>query len=211
MKLAFLAPLTLGLALGGPALQAGDRPLFGGAVHVNLPVSELKSDAHDRVGFGAAFHVAVDLGGGHLLRPRLDVDTYRVKGAYDSGSDHQATLDLSGVGLGVDYLHHFGGRADRGLYALAGLGVKRWSVDYGSYDRQGDTVTTASTDARRRTSLEAALGLGYQVKAWFGLEARYTHSRYEGTEGVRLYESTPNSPAASRDAGAFQVAATFRW
>lgn len=211
MKLATLAPLTLALVLAGPALRSGDRPLFGGGVHANLPLSELKSDTHGRVGWGAAFHVTLDLGRGHLLRPRLDVDTYRVKGAYDSGDDHQDTLDLTGLGLGADYLYYPGGRTDAGLYLLGGLGVKRWSVDYGSMDRQGATVTTVSAEGRRRTSLATTLGLGLQVTSWFGVEARATHARYEGTAGVPLAGSTPSSPAADREAVAFQLGATFRW
>lgn len=211
MNLAPLAPLTLVLALAGPALRGGDRPLFGGAIHANAPLSELKSDTHGRLGGGAAFQVTFDLGHGHLLRPQLGVDATRAKGALDSGSDHQETIDLTGVGLGVDYLYHPGGRRDAGLYLLAGLGVKRWSVDYGTMDRQGTTTTTSTTEARRHTSLAASLGVGYQVTAWLGLEARLSHSRYEGTTGVRLSGSTPDSPAAVRAANTFQVGATFRW
>lgn len=211
MKFALSAPLALALALCPAGLQAGDRVQFGGAVQVNLPFTDLKSDAHGRLGWGAAFQVAVDLGGGHLIRPRLSVDSYRLKGPLSLSGDRQDSVGLTGTGLGADYLYYLGGKKDGGLYLLGGLGAKRWSVDFSSYDRQGNTYSYSVTEAHRRTSLESALGLGYQVKSWFGVEARLTHSRYEGTEGVRLSDSTPTSPVADRDALAFQVGATFRW
>jgi hypothetical protein len=208
-------PLFLALPLlagsGAHSLQAGDKVAFGGAVSLNLPQGELKTDTHDKVGGALAFQVAFDLGSGHLLRPKAEVNLFRVKDVKRSGSDTRDTVELTGLGLGVDYLYHFGGNARQGAYALGGLSVQRWEVDYGSYSHQGSSSSMSTEATRRRTSLGAALGLGYQVNSWFGMEARYTTSRYEGSRDATLGNSTPGDPGISRDAAAVQLSATFRW
>ncbi|HJV22279.1 MAG TPA: hypothetical protein VJ570_06270 [Holophagaceae bacterium] len=206
-----LLVLPLLASAGIHPLRAGDKVAFGGAVSLNLPQGDLKTDTHDKVGGGLAFQVTFDLGGGHLLRPKAEVNLFRVKDARRAGTDTHDTVDLTGVGLGVDYLYPFGGDARRGAYALGGLSVQRWEVDYGTYTHTSDTSATSNETARRRTALGATLGLGYQVNAWFGLEARYAYSRYEGSRDATLADSTPGAPGITRDAGAFQLAATFRW
>jgi len=192
-------------------LSAGDRVAFGGAVSLAFPQGELKTDTHDKVGGALAFQVTFDLGGGHRLRPKAEATLYRVKDVRRPGSDTHDTVDLTGAGLGVDYLFALGGGGGRGAYLLGGLSVQRWEVDYGTYAHTSSSSSTSSETTRRRTSLGAALGLGYQVNAWFGLEARYAHSRYEGSRDAVLADSTPGAPGVTRDAGAFQLSATFRW
>ncbi|HJW33639.1 MAG TPA: hypothetical protein VJ505_09775 [Holophagaceae bacterium] len=205
--------LTLPLlaASGAHPLQAGDKVAYGGAVSLNLPQGDLKTDTRDKVGGGLAFQVAFDLGGGHLLRPKAEVNLFRVKDVKRSGSDTHDTVDLTGLGLGVDYLYHFGGSVRQGAYALGGLSLQRWEVDYGTYAHQGSSASMSTEATRRRTSLGAALGLGYQVNHWFGVEVRYALSRYEGSRDATLGNSTPDSPGIARDADAVQLSATFRW
>lgn len=206
-----LLTLPLLALAGAHSLQAGDRVAYGGAVSLNLPQGELKTDTHGKVGGGLAFQVAFDLGGGHLLRPKAEVNAFRVKDVKRSGSDTHDTVDLTGLGLGADYLYYLGGNARRGAYVLGGLSVQRWEVDYGTYAHQGNNASMSNESTRHRTSLGAALGLGYQVNSWFGLEARYTFSRYEGSHNAALGDSTPGDPGITRNAAAVQLSATFRW
>ena len=206
-----LLALPLLVASGAHSLQAGDKVAYGGAVSLNLPQGDLKTDTQDKVGGALAFQVAFDLGHGHLLRPKAEVNLFRVKDVKRAGSDTHDTVDLLGLGLGADYLYYFGGSARQGAYALGGLSVQRWEVDYGTYAHQGSSSSMSSEATRRRTSLGAALGLGYQVNRWFGLEARYSTSRYEGSRDATLGSSTPEAPGISRDAAAMQLSATFRW
>ena len=207
-RLPLLPLLTLTAVL---PLSAGDRPAFGGAVSLAFPQGELKTDTHDKVGGALAFQVTFDLGGGHRLRPKAEVSLFRVKDARRPGSDTHDTVDLTGAGLGMDYLYALGGGNGRGPYLLGGLSVQRWEVDYGTYARTSSSSSTTNEVTRRRTALGAALGAGYQVNSWFGLEARYTHSRYEGSRDALLADSTADAPGATRDAGAFLLSATFRW
>lgn len=197
------------LALGTSPLLAGDRTKIGGAVSLNLPLGDLKTDTHDKPGLGAAFQVTFDLGAGHAIRPRADLKGYQVQVSRRAGTDAWASTELVGLGVGVDYLHYFAGRTDRGLYAVAGLNLQHWEVAFTSYDADLSSHTAQST--HRKTTLGGALGLGYQVTTWFGVEARYTHARYEGAQGLSLADSTPGSPATGRTAAALELAATFRW
>ncbi len=204
-----LTATALFLSSGAQPLQAGDKVKFGGAAILALPTSDLKSDTNDKPGFGAAFQVTFDFGKGHALRPRADVVVYDVKKRRLPGTDSREYTELVSYGLGLDYLYHFGGRTDRGLYAIAGLGVQHWNVSITTHD--GDMDHYAYDTSRKKTTLSGALGLGYQVNTWFGLEARYATASYEGTRDVALVDSTAQTPSANRTGGAVQIAATFRW
>lgn len=207
LRLGLAAALLL--AAGAQPLRGADRPKFGGAVTLSLPTSDLKTDTKDKVGFGAAFQVTFDLGQGHAVRPRADFTVYNLKETRLSGSDAREYKELVSYGLGADYLYYVKGRADQGVYLLAGVGVQRWNVAINTHDSDDDRYTSETT--HRKTSVGGAVGLGVQVNHWFGVEARYAFSRYEGTQGVTLADSTAQSPAVTRNAGAVQIAATFRW
>lgn len=200
------------LLAGAPSLRAGDTPKFGAEIHLNLPTDPLKTDTHSKVGGGAAFQVTFDLGAGHALRPRVTANLFRVADAKGPGSDRRTSTDLLNAGLGADYLYHFGGRADRGAYALAGLSYEYWALVFDTNDTSGDGTTTYSAKTtHRKSGLGGALGLGYHMNAWFGLESRYSYSKYEGVKGADLGRDASDAPPAVRSAGAIQLAATFRW
>ncbi len=207
-----LTATALFLSLGVQPLRAGDKVKFGAAATLALPTADLKADTNDKVGYGAAFQVTFDLGRGHALRPRADVTVYDVKERRVPGTDSREYTELVSYGLGADYLYYFGGRLDRGLYAIAGLGVQHWNVAITTHDGDGNNMKSYSYDSsRRKTTLGGALGLGYQVNTWFGVEARYATAAYEGAQGVALADSTAQTPSANRSGGAVQIAATFRW
>lgn len=198
------------LSAGAAPMRAGDRVRIGGAAFLALPTSDLKTDTNDKVGYGAAFQLTFDLGKGHAIRPRADVLVHDVKER--RVSDDRETTELVGYGLGADYLYAFGGDVSRGLYAIAGLEVQHWNVAITTHDWDGSRMNRYSYEtSRRKTSLAGALGLGYQVNTWFGVEARYTTASYEGARGVALGDSTAETPSVNRAGGTVQIAATFRW
>lgn len=210
LRLGLAAALLV--AAGAQPLRAGDRPKFGAAATLALPTADLKADTNDKAGYGAAFQVTFDLGKGHALRPRADVFVYDVKERRTPGTDSREYTELVNYGLGADYLYYFGGRMDRGLYAIAGLSVQHWNVAITTHDGDGDSMSHNSYDtSRKKTALGGALGLGYQVNTWFGVEVRYATATYEGAQGVALVNSTAQTPSANRNGGAVQLAATFRW
>lgn len=208
----FLAAATLFLSQGATPLRAGDTVKIGGAIALALPTSDLKGDTHNKVGYGAAFQVTFDLGKGHALRPRADLFVFDVKEGRLPGTDRREVTELVNAGLGVDYLYYFGGKTDRGLYAIAGLSLQDWNVSTTTHDwddhGSGDTTQKVS---HRRTALGGTLGLGYQVNSWFGVEALYATASYKGAQGTSLVDGTPEMPSTNRTGGSFQVAATFRW
>ena len=185
-----LTATALFLSLGVQPLRAGDKVKFGAAATLALPTADLKADTNDKVGYGAAFQVTFDLGRGHALRPRADVTVYDVKERRVPGTDSREYTEL------VSY----------------GLGVQHWNVAITTRDGDGNNMKSYSYDSsRRKTTLGGALGLGYQVNTWFGVEARYATAAYEGAQGVALADSTAQTPSANRSGGAVQIAATFRW
>jgi hypothetical protein len=204
--------LAVLLALGNPALQAGEKTKYGFAVSLDLPTNGLKSDTNDKIGAGAAFQVTFDLGAGHAIRPQFDVHVFQVAEYKQPGSDYRENTNLVNVGIGADYLYYFNGRTNKGLYAIGGLSFENWQVEFNTFDKSGNGTTNyTQRTTHRKSSLGGALGLGYQVNTWFGVEARYAYSQYEGTKGVPLAGSTSDSPSATRSGGATQLAATFRW
>ena len=71
------ARTLLCLALGA-SLQAAAPIHFGGAIHVNAPLADLKTDLNNKLGFGGSFQVSFETGERGLLRTRLDVDHFPV-------------------------------------------------------------------------------------------------------------------------------------
>lgn len=139
----------------------------------------LRSAVNDKSGFNAGLHLAIHLGNGKLLRPRLDYLHFPTRTDQFSGgitSDYK----LSGLSLGVDYLHHFRG-TNQGFYLLGGVSMNQWKVKAEDISvtiipPNPPVVTRSPSNA---TSNKAALtaGLGYQFTPSFGFEARYQMGR----------------------------------
>ena len=161
MNHARLIPLAL---LATLALQA-EPPRYGVQGLVNIPIDDLKDYVDSRPGPGVGVHGTFDLGGGHVLRPRLDFT------AYPEATFASVKQDATALALGGDYLYFFAERPER-LYLTGGLAIVRWS--FGS--RTGAADTTART-----TKLGAAVGIGYQWNATVGTELRLVHSSIHRT------------------------------
>lgn len=199
-----LLPLLLTLPLGA---QASNRPTFGFSAQLNVPMGDLKEDTNKSVGAGSSFLVQWDLGQGHALRPRLDVNLFNVS-AYSPSNNYRESRTLSAVGLGADYLYYVDG-TPKGLYLTAGLGVTRWDLTYTSSDRSGNTYTASYDSSKNTTSLDLALGLGWQFTRVVGLEGRFIHAPYKAYDLVNPLST--NRTEVNRDGNFLQVAATFRW
>lgn len=205
MKYLVFLPLVLALPL---AAQASSRPTYGLSVQVDAPLGNLKDDTDKSVGGGASFLVQWDLGGGHAIRPRLDLNLFNVSTYSPSHSNYRESRNLSAVSLGADYLYYLNG-TPKGLYLTAGAGVTRWDLAYTTSDRNGNTYSNSYDSNKNTTSLNLAAGLGWQFTRVIGLEARFVHAPYKAFD---LNDPTSTTRTdVNRDGNFLQLAATFRW
>jgi len=156
-----LAILTGAALFALPARAEGPR--FGLQIHANGALDNLKDVTGTTPGAGVGFHLTFDLGGGHVLRPRLDAVFYA---EHTFKNVAYKAHDLS---LGADYLY-FPAHQTTGLYLTAGLRVHRWSLDrtypaVPPYPGGSDTVTS--------TDLGYAAGLGFDFNRTVGAELRF--------------------------------------
>lgn len=206
----FLPLLLLGLC---PALGAQRPVQFGGAVSLDAPLSELKTDLNGKVGLGTSFQVTVRTGEHLWVRPRLDLDLFRVSRYHRPFSNYVQERTFFSAGAGADLLYAFDGTGRNGLYCLAGAGVLQWFqhftiTDHWDHDRSGDY----SWDTRKnRVSPWAALGLGYQVNRHLGFETRAVLSQYDRPAAGGLTVPTGEVPTELRKAVNLQFAVTGRW
>ncbi len=204
------ARTLLCLALGA-SLQAAAPIHFGGAIHVNAPLSDLKTDLNNKLGFGGSFQVSFETGERGLLRTRLDVDHFPVSTYDRSNSNYREEVGLNSLGVGADWLYAFSGNRNRGGYGLAGIGVLRWFQTFSATDHSGSSSWSSSDTKKNRVSPWLALGLGYQVNRTVGLELRGVASRYDGPNTGGLQAPFTDVPTSLRTAVATQAVLTLRW
>ena len=205
MKYLAILPLALAFPLFG---QESGRPTYGLSVQLNAPMGDLREDTDKKVGAGVSALVQWNLGGGHALRPRLDLNVFNVSQYEPSHSNYRESRNLSAVGLGVDYLYYLGG-TPKGLYFTAGAGVTRWDLSYTTSDKVGNTYSSSYDSNKNTTSLGLAAGAGWQFTRVIGLEARLVHAPYKAFD-----LNNPTSTArtdVNRDGNFLQLAGTFRW
>jgi hypothetical protein len=207
---AFLLLPPLLLAAGG-TLQARDDVRFGAALALDVPCGDLKADLNDKPGLGGAFQVTFRVAPRVLFRPRVDLDLFQVSSYRENGDDTRVRNDLGSAGLGADLLYSFSGNPDRGPYGLAGLGALRWFQTYTTTSHDGGTDSASNDTHRNRASAWAALGLGYQLNRWVGLELRSTASSYDSPAQGGLTAPLGQQPTNTRTAVITQLAVTGRW
>lgn len=171
----------------------------GMGVQVGLlrPQSDiLRSAVDDKTGLEAGIHLALDLGHGHALRPRLDYLHFPTRtNTYSGGitSDYK----LSGLSLGMDYLYHLQ-RSPQGFYVLAGLAMNRWKIATEDISiltvYPNPPIVTRTPVSETSTKAALAVGVGYQFTPQFGFEGRY--------QVGRIFDS---------DANLLQAGITFRF
>lgn len=181
---------ALAVAIAFGAVQArAEEPRFGLQLHANIPTGDLKDAVDSKPGVGVGAHATFDLGGGHVLRPRLDAVFFpesNVQGFKTKADD---------LSLGTDYLY-FPGAKPEGLYLTAGIALHRWKVDttipaFGPYP----AVSGSQTSYRFGYSA----GLGYNFNRAVGAELRFVSTKYA------------NQTAWDSTANALQAGVTFRF
>jgi opacity protein-like surface antigen len=175
--------LTTRLALGILAFAfplgtaRAEDPRFGVQVHGNLPSGDLKDAVDSKLGVGGGAHVTFDLGGGHVIRPRIDY-TFFPETTLNSGT-FTVKNKISTLGAGADYLYFIDGKPE-GLYVTGGLAFHHWKAD---------VTAGAATYSDSSNKAGFAAGVGFNFNASFGAELRFTSSRY----GSNSKEFTANA------------------
>ena len=206
-----LAILPL-LGLSTLGLQAASPVRYGFSVQADMPFSDLKTDLNGKLGGGASFHVLFDAGERLQVRPRFDVDFYRVSDYHRSGSYYEEKNDLFAVGVGADLLYTFTGTKDRGSYGLVGAGILQWTQNFTESERwDHDNHYWNNVDTKKnRVSPWIAAGVGYQFNRMVGVEARAVASQYDSPT-VGGLSNMNDVPTDTRTAMTVQAAVTFRW
>ena len=160
-----LAPLALAAA----PLAAQDAH-FAVQAGVNIPQSDLKDFVDSKVGVTAGVAVPVDLGSGHVVRPRADYGYYS-----GSVSDPLFTNDnkVKTIFLGADYMY-FPAQKMEEVYVTGGLGYQ---------DTKLESRNAALGDfSESKGALAWALGAGWEFTENLGAELRYTssHPKFDG-------------------------------
>ncbi len=197
-----VSSLTLGALL---ALAASLTPLgaqdvrFGLQLHGNLPMGDLKVATDSKPGIGGGAHMTIDLGDGHMLRPRLDYVVYPENSSFADlslGASATGKNKVSDASLGMDYVYDFGGK-EGGFYLTAGLAWHRWKAEY-DYSVKVGAVTLSGTSNSTSSKVGFAAGAGFNFNPSFGVEARYVATKFaQGNE--------------DRTAGSIQLAALYRF
>ncbi len=192
-----LSRLALGCVLLSGAGLSAQEVRFGLQANGNAPLGDLKDAVDSKPGLGIGAHLTWNLGGGHVIRPRVDYLFFPENSAYAaadygvSASGKYKVNDLSG---GVDYLYFLEGK-DEGFYLTAGLSVNRWKVDYDYTVRIGN-VTSSASASDTTTKGGFAVGAGWNFNRSFGAEVRFTSTKFGKGDG---------------SANAVQAGVTFRF
>ena len=175
-----LAPLALAAA----PLAAQDAH-FGIQAGVNFPMSDMKDFVDSKLGFTVGANATVDLGSGHVIRPRLDYGFYSA-----SVSNPLFTSDnkAKALFLGADYMY-FPAQRMEGFYATAGIGAQNTKLE---------TNTPFGDVSDNKTAFAWAIGGGWQFTDAVGAELRYTSSH-------------PDFGGGAFKADALNLAATFKF
>lgn len=155
VSLTALAFLTAGLSLQAESYRLGVQGL------VNLPLGDLKTYVDSKPGPGVGIECTFDMHDGHMLRPRMDYNTY------PEASFTTLKQSANNVSVGVDYLYFIAEKPER-FYLTFGLSGVKWNFNTNS--------TTEVKATHSTTKFGLAAGAGYQWNATLGTEVRWLHS-----------------------------------
>ena len=150
------------LLAAGPFASAQELR-YGVQAHVSLPVGDLKDAVDSKPGLGLGAHLTVDLGQGHVLRPRLDYVAFPDANVFEGVKNK-----MSDLSFGVDYLFQVEGAT--GFYVTGGLSAHRWNAEV--------EVSGLGTFSSNTTKLGYAAGVGYAFNANVNAEARFTTTKF---------------------------------
>ena len=162
-----LAPLALVAA----PLAAQDAS-FAVQAGVNIPQSDLKDFVDSKLGVTAGVAVPVDLGSGHVIRPRADYSYYSGSVTNPLFTDDNKAKTLF---VGADYLY-FPAQKMEQFYVTAGLGYQNTKLE---------THNSAVGDfSDSKGAFAWAAGAGWQFTENLGAELRYTSSHPKFDNGT---------------------------
>ena len=148
-------PLLLAAAL---PLSAQDASV-GLKVHGLVPMSNLRDLTNGQLGIGLYMFIEIPVGEGLLFRPNVGAeqipkgDTLGLMGTQTS---------VTSVDLMLDALWFPGENTQHGAYLVGSVGGQQWRV----------SATGASPSTTSATRLGVAGGIGFQVSARIGIEAK---------------------------------------
>jgi hypothetical protein len=108
-----------------PCLPALAQTEAGIQASFVFPQSDVREAVDGRTGLQAGVHAAINLQGGHELRPRADVLFLSKESAHIFGV--APTPTVRSISVGLDYLRFVEERR-RGLYGATGLGFHWWQT-----------------------------------------------------------------------------------
>ncbi|BDU76168.1 outer membrane beta-barrel protein [Mesoterricola sediminis] len=147
------------LAFAGATQGSAAERAFSLELGLARPTSDLKEYNNGTTGLALGGAFQVDLGDGHLLRPRISLTRFQETTGYYA---------LSQAALAVDYLYFLEGRAERGFYVDGGLGIasNRYTCSTNPIYAQADERPVFS------------VGAGYQFNRAWGVEFRASASKF---------------------------------
>ncbi|MBK9795262.1 MAG: hypothetical protein IPP58_01965 [Holophagaceae bacterium] len=132
---------------------------FGLKVHGLFPMSDLRDLTNGQLGLGGHLFVEIPVGEGLLFRPT--VGGQHIPRGNTLGLAGTKT-SVSSLDFMVDVLWFPNDDAKRGPYLVGSLGGHQWRV----------SATGTSPSATSATRIGLAGGVGYQISAHLGLEAK---------------------------------------
>lgn len=184
--------LAATLLVATPRLQAQGTQ-FGFQLGAADAIGDYKGWTQSNIAPALGIHLAIDLGGGHMLRPRLDYTYFKRSVLEGNGGLHFPSTAYYSVdsktevtSLMVEYLYHFSRRPE-GIYLIAGAGY------------QHTTFNETGLASRNYDGAALSAGAGWQMNRHVGTELRYVHSTFS-TYGY-----------SSFDASTIQGGITFRF
>lgn len=142
---------------------------FGAHGGLNIPVGDLGNAVDNRLGITLGGHVGLYYGGGHELRPRVDI-TYYDGGWHPEGNNTFSKNTIKAWGIGADYLYYTENRPT-GLFLTMGLGLQSWNV------------APQGRGSETNTALGLSAGAGFRVNRSFALEGRFTTGQFRNNSG----------------------------
>ena len=166
------------LAMAGPSAHAVDLG-FGGEFGLSSRPSDLHAYLGQNPGYGLGLNMLIDFGQGNVLRPRMDAWLSKksltvVTTAFITKVRNQAEWES----LGLDYLYYLDRNVNNGGYLMLGAGLVAGQIAVELPTATGSWLNASETSTRRYTNL----GLGYQWNSVWGIEARYTISRWKDAQ-----------------------------
>ena len=159
--------VALTLMLAASAVQA-QSVQFGAHGGLNIPMGDLGNAVDNRLGYTVGGHVGIYYGGGHELRPRLDLTFYN--GGWHPEGNGFSQNNIKAWTVSADYLYYTENRPT-GLYLTGGLGIQSWDVN------------PSSGPSRSNTALNLSLGAGFRFNRNFALEGRLTTGQFQSQNG----------------------------